>query len=108
MYVPKFTGVFNFKRFKNCISILLLQEAELKLQEAIILRNLCLPEESTVLLQEVHSVTEQIYGKNHVKVALIESELSNSLRQNGDLQGSKKVAKSALKKFQKGELYHSG
>ncbi|XP_065894706.1 uncharacterized protein [Dysidea avara] len=82
-------------------------EAELKLQEAIILRNLCLPEESTVLLQEVHSVTEQIYGKNHVKVALIESELSNSLRQNGDLQGSKKVAKSALKKFQKGELYHS-
>ena len=84
------------------------QEAELKHQKAIVERDLCLPEKSVGLLREVCETIKNIYGENHVKVALIESELSVSLRHKNDLEGSKQVALSALQKLQQGDLYHSG
>ena len=81
---------------------------ELKFQKAIVKRDLCLPEESANLLREVCQVIKEIYDENHVKVALVESELSVSLRHKNSLEESKKVALSALQKLQQGELYHSG
>ena len=71
-------------------------------------RDLCLPEESANLLREVCKDIKNIYDENHVKVALVESELSVSLRHKNSLKESEKVALSALKKLQQGELYHSG
>ena len=94
-----------------CIKLLILicsQQTELKHQKAIVKRDLCLPEESVELLQEVCGTIKTIYSENHVKVALIESELSVSLRHKNDLEGSKQVALSALQKLQQGDLYHSG
>jgi len=71
-------------------------------------RDLCLPEESVRLLEEVCKIIQEVYSKNHVKVALVESELSVSLRHKNDLEESERVALSALKKLQQGDLYHSG
>lgn len=71
-------------------------------------RDLCLPEESVNLLTEVCKVIQKIYGENHVKVALVESELSVSLRHKNSLEESEKRALSALQKLQQGDLYHSG
>ena len=85
-----------------------IQQAELKHQKAIVIRDQCLPQESINLLKEACNTFKTVYGKDHVKVALIESELSVSLRHNNNLKQSEKVALSALKKLTQGELYHSG
>lgn len=71
-------------------------------------RDLCLPEESVNLLRKVCKVFQEIYDETHVKVALVESELSVSLRHKNSLEESEKVALSALQKLQQGDLYHSG
>ena len=57
------------------------------------------------MLDEVLTMFVRIYGKNHIKVALAESELSISLRHNGELKESKNMALSALQKLQKTDLH---
>ena len=78
------------------------------MQRAVLLRNSCLPKESICILKEVLAIFKDIYGKKHIKVALIESELSISLRRNGDLKESEEMALSALKKLQERDLHHYG
>ena len=90
------------------IAIYFTQQAELKHHKAIVVRDQCRPQQSVTLLKEARDMFKNVYGKDHVKVALIESELSVSLRHNNDLEESKEVALSALSKLKQGELYHSG
>ena len=57
------------------------------------------------MLKEVLKMFIEIYGQSHIKVALAESELSISLRHNGDLKESENTALSALKKLQRSDLH---
>ena len=60
------------------------------------------------MLNEVLETFIEIYGENHIRVALTESELSISLRRNGDLDKSENMALTALQKLQEKDLHHYG
>ena len=60
------------------------------------------------MLNEVLDTFNDIYGKNHIRVALTESELSISLRRNGELDKSEDMALAALQKLQEKDLHHFG